>query len=89
MNAISLNNLWTYIQGLTLTPGNRKWLADHLYKSVRDEKQAVKPKEKLRLTLEDLKLSPEMLEPVKDITPLPQDFDFDKSRTDYLMQKYK
>jgi len=37
MNAVSLNNLWTYIQGLTLTASNRKWLADHLYESVKEE----------------------------------------------------
>ena len=37
MNATSLNNLWTYIQGLTLTASNRKWLADHLYESVKED----------------------------------------------------
>ena len=88
MNSISLNNLWTYIQGLTLTPSNRKWLADHLYESVKEEELTANSKERLQLTSEDLILSPEMLEPVKDITPLPQNFDFDKARTDYLMQKY-
>ena len=30
MNAVSLNNLWTYIQGLSLTASNRKWLAEKL-----------------------------------------------------------
>lgn len=30
MNAASLNNLWTYIQGLSLTASNRKWLAEKL-----------------------------------------------------------
>ena len=88
MNSVSLNNLWTYIQGLTLTPSNRKWLADHLYESVKDDGQTPRPTDKLRLTSEDLILSPEMYEPVKNVTPLPQDFDFDKARTDYLMQKY-
>jgi hypothetical protein len=37
MNTVSLNNLWTYLQGLTLTASNKKWLADHLYESVRNE----------------------------------------------------
>ena len=37
MNAISLNNLWTYLQGLTLTTSNKKWLADHLYEAVQEE----------------------------------------------------
>ena len=30
MNAISLNNLWSYIQGLSLTASNQRWLASHL-----------------------------------------------------------
>lgn len=37
MNTTSLNNLWTYLQGLTLTTSNKKWLADHLYEAVRQE----------------------------------------------------
>ena len=87
MNAVSLNNLWTYIQSLMLSASNQEWLADHLYKCTK-EKRAAKQTAKLRLTQEDLKLSPEMLEPLKHITPLPKDFDFDKARADYLMQKY-
>lgn len=30
MNAVSMNNLWSYIQGLSLTASNRKWLAERL-----------------------------------------------------------
>ena len=30
MNTISMNNLWNYLQGLSLTASNRKWLADKL-----------------------------------------------------------
>ena len=30
MNAVSMNNLWVYIQGLSLTASNRKWLAERL-----------------------------------------------------------
>jgi len=30
MNAVSMNNLWNYIQGLSLTASNRKWLAEKL-----------------------------------------------------------
>lgn len=30
MNAASMNNLWSYIQGLPLTTGNRRWLAECL-----------------------------------------------------------
>ena len=35
MNVASLNNLWSYLQGLTLTPSNKKWLADHLYEAAK------------------------------------------------------
>ena len=34
MNTLSLNNLWSYLQGLALTASNKKWLAQHLYESV-------------------------------------------------------
>ena len=30
MNAISLNHLWSYLQGLSLTASNQRWLANHL-----------------------------------------------------------
>ena len=30
MNTVSLNNLWNYLQGLSLTQANRRWLADRL-----------------------------------------------------------
>ena len=33
MNAVSMNNLWTYLQGLSLTASNRKWLAERLVES--------------------------------------------------------
>lgn len=88
MNALSLNSLWSYIQSLTLTTSNKKWLADHLYEAIEEETQAAKAGKKLQITPEDLILSADILEPVKDITPLPVEFDFDKARKDYLMQKY-
>ena len=30
MNAVSMNNLWNYLQGLSLTASNRKWLVKQL-----------------------------------------------------------
>ena len=33
MNAASLNNLWGYLQGLSLTANNQRWLAEKLTKS--------------------------------------------------------
>ena len=37
MNAVSMNNLWTYLQGLSLTASNRKWLAERLVESENKE----------------------------------------------------
>ena len=42
MNTLSLNNLWTYLQGLSLTASNKKWLADHLYEAAKEETNAAK-----------------------------------------------
>lgn len=42
MNAVALNNLWVYLQGLTLTSDNKRWIADHLYEQARQE-EAVQP----------------------------------------------
>lgn len=33
MNASSLNNLWGYLQGLSLTANNQRWLAEKLTES--------------------------------------------------------
>ena len=35
MNTLSLNSLWSYIQSLSLTDSNKRWLADHLYESTK------------------------------------------------------
>jgi len=45
MNAISKNNLWTYLQGLSLTASNRKWLAEKL----------VEPKESVVMNDEEIR----------------------------------
>lgn len=36
MNTIALNNLWSYLQGLSLSTSNKKWLSDRLMESVKD-----------------------------------------------------
>lgn len=37
MNAVSMNNLWIYLQGLSLTASNRKWLAEKLIEPVEEQ----------------------------------------------------
>ena len=45
MNAVSMNNLWTYLEGLSLTASNRKWLAEKL----------VEPHRKVVMSAEEVK----------------------------------
>lgn len=46
MNAVSLNNLWSYLQGLSLTKSNRQWLAAHLIE-VTDKTRVEKKENKI------------------------------------------
>lgn len=41
MNTIALNNLWNYLQGLSLTPSNQRWLAEQLVKSSNEDKKEI------------------------------------------------
>ncbi|MBQ7671859.1 MAG: hypothetical protein IJS49_02135 [Paludibacteraceae bacterium] len=38
MTAIQMNNLWSYLNGMTLSLANRKWLAEKLLESSIEEK---------------------------------------------------
>lgn len=40
MTAVALNNLWSYLQGLTLSQKDRKWLAGKLTEPVDNAKTA-------------------------------------------------
>ena len=59
MNAVSMNNLWNYLKGLSLTPSNRKWLMEKLAEPV--DKPVMTKKE----IKEDLSESFRQLEEVK------------------------
>ena len=79
MNAVSMNNLWNYLQGLSLTASNQRWLAERLLES--SEKESVVegiPRKKLVFPKigKDFKVSQEVLDMV--CGTLPEDFDFDK-----------
>ena len=39
MNSVSLNNLWSYLQGLSLTASNQRWLASHLMEAAENEEK--------------------------------------------------
>ena len=75
MNAVSLNNLWSYLQGLSLTASNQRWLANHLIEATENtenqKKEIVFPK-----IPKDYKPSAKVL--AMTCGPLPKDFDLDK-----------
>ena len=41
-----------------------------------------------KIRREDMRISPEVMKLVEDIEPLPDDFDYDKARLDYLLKKH-
>ena len=50
LTAVSMNNLWSYLQGLSLTASNRKWLAEKL---VEPQVSTVMNDEEIRHGLKD------------------------------------
>ena len=38
MNAVSLNNLWSYLQGLSLSANNQRWLGQRLIEAAKTNK---------------------------------------------------
>jgi hypothetical protein len=78
MNALSMNNLWNYIQGLSLTASNQRWLAERLLES--SEKESVANEEPMKKLVfpkigKEFKVSKEVLDLV--CGTLPEDFDLD------------
>ena len=88
MNTTSLANLWSYLQGLTLSVQNKVWLANHLYEAAKTEKSAEKVVDFPIITEDDLKVSPRILKIVENIKPMPNDIDYDQLKLQYLTQKY-
>ena len=40
MNAVSLNNLWSYLQGLSLSASNQRWLGERLIEASKVAKES-------------------------------------------------
>ena len=77
MNAISLNNLWSYLQGLSLTASNQRWLASHLMEAAESvEKKHQKEELVFPKIPKDYKPSAKVL--AMTCGPLPKGFDVDK-----------
>ena len=78
MNAISLNHLWSYLQGLSLTASNQRWLANHLIEAA----DATSNREILKKELVFPKI-PKDYKPSAKVMAMtcgrfPKDFDVDK-----------
>ncbi len=54
MNAVSLNNLWSYLQGLSLTASNQRWLGERLIEASAAHTTAVNEEELKLKKLNDL-----------------------------------
>ncbi len=63
MNAVSLNNLWSYLQGLSLSASNQRWLGERLIGASKVAKEskpanlAVRRVHKRRKALSDAELA--------------------------------
>lgn len=74
MNAVFMNNLWSYLQGLSLSVANRQWLAERLLNPT----EAVADKDK-NLSFPKIPKSYKVSDEVLDLTcgQLPKDFDLE------------
>ena len=45
MNAVSLNNLWSYLQGLPLSASNPRWLGERLIEAAREDEDSKKARQ--------------------------------------------
>ncbi len=50
---MSLNNLWSYLQGLSLSASNKRWLAEHLYEAAEAETTQQEMLQKARALTEE------------------------------------
>lgn len=87
---ISMNTVLDFLHSMALSTSNKQWLADHLYEEVKAERAAatITDKEWPKIRREDMNISPKVMKLVEDIEPLPDDFDYDKARLDYLLRKH-
>ena len=98
---ISMNTVLNFLHSMALSTSNKQWLADHLYEEVKAERLRVSEQSSgmqkaaattnigwPKIRREDMRISPKVMKLVEDIEPLPDDFDYDKARLDYLLKKH-
>ena len=86
---ISMNTVLNFLHSMALSTSNKQWLADHLYEEVKAERQAAEASESgwPKLRREDLHVSPEVMKLVEGFE-LPEDFDEEKAKLEYLLKKH-
>ena len=87
---ISMDTVLNFLHSMALSTSNKQWLADHLYEEVKAERKvtAAANNDWPKIRRENMRISPEVMKLVEDIEPLPDDFDYDKARLDYLLKKH-
>ena len=87
---ISMNTVLNFLHSMALSTSNKQGLADHLYEEVKAERKAAATTASgwPKIRREDMHISPEVMKLVEDIEPLPDDFDYDKARLEYLLKKH-
>ena len=73
----AMNNLWNYIQGLSLSASDRQWLADKLVEKTDEQQEAKSEKELVFPHIDDGFVPSESLLSMV-LGPLPEGFDIDK-----------
>ena len=77
MNTAALNNLWSYLQGLSLTATNQRWLASPLMEAAESMEQREQKKELVFPTLpKDYKPSEKVM--AMTLGALPEGVDLEK-----------
>ena len=77
MNTASLNNLWSYLQGLSLTASNQRWLANHLIEAADNTEQGER-KKKLAFPKIPKDYKPSAKVMAMTLGALPKDVDLEK-----------
>lgn len=83
MGTVSMNNLWSFIQGLSLTAGDRKWLASKLLEM--SDADMIVPKDSAD-DVEGYIISPKRRKLMGGVTIDPKDIESD-DKLKYILSK--
>lgn len=84
MTTAAINNLWVYLQGLSLTSDESLWLSEKLAENAKKKQEKTK-RELIREKFKDLKISPELRKMTGSVKM--SDLDLTDERTRYILSK--